>query len=87
MADSRYALEEIYWDDAVSLTGWRLGTDPAITLARCMSIGWVIKEDDKMIVLAGTKGVDDEEQGEAEDQFNEVGVIPKGMITSRRVLT
>lgn len=69
---------EVSWLDAVAGNSWASIRDDD-SLAKCISRGWVMKEDDKMILLCGTVGFD--EDGLVSEANNTMA-IPKGMVQS-----
>ncbi len=69
---------EVVWLDANADNSWRdLGDE--VELAQCISRGWLIKETDKYIIIAGTVGL--LENGDVQDS-NLAIAIPRGMIES-----
>lgn len=67
--------ELIKWDDARSFNGWHDINDD-FQPAKCVSVGWVVFEDDNKLVLVGTINHTD-------DNLGDPWVIPVGCITER----
>jgi hypothetical protein len=77
MAKRRLLLVE--WEDSVSTGGWRSHEDAAEKgVARCRSVGFVERDDEKGLVLSQT----DSDLDNCTDQI----AIPKGCIRRRRRL-
>ncbi|WP_315728721.1 MULTISPECIES: hypothetical protein [unclassified Bradyrhizobium] len=72
---------EVIWDDASSKTEWVPPAD-AGGLERVLTRGFLVKEDNRMIAIAGSVAG---EQVEVET-VGDVISIPKGMIVARREL-
>lgn len=72
----------IEWDDAVASDGWAAVED-VDHLQRCFSVGTVIVEDSKRIILAGSWGRNDEGTIETNSRI----IIPAGFVVSRRVIS
>lgn len=70
---------EVHWLDAVAGNSWGPIRDEEDSLAKCISRGWVMKEDDKMILLCGTVGFDEEG---LVTEANNTMAIPRGMVQS-----
>ncbi|MEE8522183.1 MAG: hypothetical protein V3S83_12555 [Gemmatimonadota bacterium] len=67
-------LVRIRWVDASSGDeGWMDMSDFKLPDQRCLSVGWVVCEDDKQITLCATRG-------EYEDDINGTITIPKPWI-------
>ena len=77
---SKHTILLIVWEDAVSDNGWQLKEEVSETHT-CSSIGVLIKETDKYVVLGGSWS---DENGELET--NNRITIPKGWIVSRKVV-
>lgn len=75
-----YALTLVEWLDIVAQVGWEDITHEC-KVHPCFSIGWLLSEDEKQIVLASTISSVD-----GETQTNNRIVIPKATITSQKVL-
>lgn len=78
-------LELIEWFDSVTSSGWQVEGEKENEPAKCLSVGWVVKETKTSVSLApnigplpGTYLVD------FNDQYGDVTTIPKGMITKRK---
>jgi hypothetical protein len=72
----------IVWDDAVAGTEWK-GAADVEKLHRCTSIGLVVVEDRRSVVLAGSWGLNDAGEMETNNRIT----IPKGFIVSRAAVT
>lgn len=84
MSDSTaYHLFYIEWNDAVTDSGWANSTEEH-TLHRCKSVGWLIKENRKEIVLAGDIS-DPQDEVDGIDVNRRIA-IPKAWIVLRRKL-
>ena len=84
---SEFKFVEVSWADANSGTGWLRVGDPLRDLpssSACVTRGWLIKEDEEAVVLAGTMGLP--EGPDHEHEFNQVIAIPRGMIKLLRNL-
>ncbi|CAB4139365.1 hypothetical protein UFOVP347_18 [uncultured Caudovirales phage] len=76
MAPEGQTIHAIIWIDAVASSGW--STDPTETsVMTVMSVGRIVHEDDKQIVMAGTFGL-----GEDADTNCRIA-IPKGWVKSQ----
>lgn len=75
-----YTLTQVEWLDIVAQVGWE-DISHECHVHPCSSIGWVLSEDEKQIVLASTISSVD-----GETQTNNRIVIPKATITSRKVI-
>lgn len=75
-----YSLVLVEWVDIVAQVGWE---DVAVEgyIAPCTSVGWLLSEDEKQIVLASTISSQD-----GTTESNNRIIIPTGVITSRKVL-
>lgn len=71
-------LEIIWWIDATAEIGWESG-EPEVPDMRCMSVGWVLAEDERAVCLAATIGEDS-------DEHNSRIWIPVAWITRREPL-
>jgi hypothetical protein len=71
----RWPFVEVRWFDAVSEDGWKK-ISKIKEPARCISRGWLVKETDWYVTLAGTIGDD--------DVVGEVLTIPRGMIAAAK---
>src|SRR6266403_3822988 len=70
---------EIVWEDASSNDGWSSQSDDHET-ETVITRGWVVKQTDKSITLAGSVGPT------KDDTFGSTQTIPCGMIVSKREL-
>ena len=70
---------EVIWDDAQSTADW-VDRDNLPKVPRHVTRGWLIKDDDKEIILAATL------QMTGGDALGEVVNILKGMVVERRVM-
>ena len=69
---------EIVWDDASAVDSWRTPDDlPA--LARIVTRGWLVVDDEEKVTTAGS-------YQEGEDMVGEIITIPRGCVVSLRVL-
>lgn len=68
-------LERILWIDAYAENHW-CWEAPEIDPQRCVSIGYLVAEDDDYLLLAGTLGLGDR-------QSNARFAIPKGCVLAR----
>lgn len=75
-----YKLVEIIWDDAASNASTWVHKDNMEHPEQVVTVGWLIKEDDKAVYTASSIANDKEH----EDDVGNTMVIPKGMIVSRR---
>jgi len=85
MKKPEYKFVEVTWADANSGTGWLRIGDPTRDLpssCACVTRGWLIREDANAVVLAGTMGLPEGAEHEAE--FNQVIAIPRGMVIKKR---
>ena len=74
----RYPLVHIEWDDASADNKWVSVDDIEIDDGTVTTIGFLVKETDKHIVIASTCWGSD---------VNAMMQIPKAMIVSRKILT
>lgn len=72
-----YNLVEVYWEDIQTYSGWNSEPPPHYKPSSCVSAGYVIRADRRVLVLAG---------GFNEDSYMEVTAIPTGVITGVKVL-
>lgn len=70
----------VVWDDAVADIGWKSHADVEKP-QRCTSIGLIVAEDEKHIVLAGSWGVNGDEL-----QSNNRISIPAQWVVSRKLV-
>lgn len=70
-------LEVVYWYDACTVHGWQEPPDEGYEPSRCMSVGWVIQDNKKALVLAPNRH---------EDQIGDPTVIPKSWVVKRVVI-
>jgi hypothetical protein len=70
----KYPLECIQWDDASSDSGWHSAADVKLEAQMVTTLGFVIKENEKYILIAHTYSGDD---------FVGWFQIPKAIIVSR----
>lgn len=68
----------VEWVDAVTSLGWEPVSEP-LTPRSCLTVGFLIHETDKFIVIAGTWGL----EGDHEESNNRTA-IPKGWIVAQR---
>lgn len=68
---------EVRWVDAMRSDGWCVLAE-APHVVKCITRGWLIREDDEQVILAGTTSGDGE--------FGEVIAIPRGMVTAMETL-
>lgn len=68
---------EVRWVDAMRGDGWSPLSD-APHVVRCITRGWLVKEDDEQVVIAGTTSGDGE--------YGEMIAIPRGMVTAMETL-
>ncbi|MEM8575510.1 MAG: hypothetical protein AAGF48_12845 [Pseudomonadota bacterium] len=74
---------EVHWDDAHNHATWET-KDTVPKVAKCVTRGWVVKEDKEGITLAHTFSASAGEHDE--DQFGGCETIPLGCITKRKRL-
>lgn len=74
-------IEYIEWDDAVADIGWERRSTVDLSVQRCASVGRVVREDDRTVVVAGTWGA----TLDADEDTNCRIAIPKGWITKRQL--
>jgi hypothetical protein len=72
-----YDLVELTWDDACSDAGWHATKDVKMVPQIVVTVGFVIREDAKHILMAHTYSGDD---------FVGWFQVPKKMVISRKVL-
>jgi len=70
---------EVIWEDAMSTPFW-VDRNDLPKAPKHVTRGWLIHEDDKKIILAGTLQLTEG------DALGEVALILKGMIVSKRVM-
>jgi hypothetical protein len=70
-------LELVHWKDAATCHGWQHDAPASYEAANCMSVGWIVQDDKKVLVVAPNRH---------ENIVGEPTVIPKGWITKRIVL-
>lgn len=75
-----YKLVEVIWDDAASNSEAWVHKDDMESPEQVITIGFVIKEDDRAIYIASSIANDEDH----EDTVGNTMTIPKGMIVSRR---
>ena len=74
--ESKYPLEKIYWRDILGKTSWTsLKKVAGLQPASCISVGYIISEDDDIIRVAGSMSNDRD--------VSNIDVIPKSVITRR----
>lgn len=83
----KYKLVYIEWADSISSAQWYT-YDDAIFWAKgpawiVKNVGWVLEENDKYILLAGSWTP---QRGESVDQFGNIQKIPKTWIRKRKIL-
>lgn len=81
--DHEWPVVEVEWVDSVGDGGWQERNALAANPHICHTIGWLIEEGPKAILLAGSYGP---KQGHVPEQFSGTMVIPKCAILSRREL-
>jgi hypothetical protein len=69
----------ITWEDSATEHGWQFDKEVTLTPTPCQSIGWVIRETDDYIVLAGCVS---QLSDEVKPSNNRRLVIPKKNILS-----
>lgn len=74
----KFQLIEIHWDDAATDHGWEHSDDVVASENIAITIGWLVKENDKHLVIASTVCDD----GSCNGRIN----IPKGMVVKKKVL-
>jgi len=70
---------EVFWEDALSTAEW-VERDKLPKVPRHVTRGWLIKEDDKELVIAATLQVS------GGDSLGEVVNILRGMVVGVRVM-
>jgi hypothetical protein len=71
---------EVHWLDAAVGDSWvSFHGDADIEAAQCISRGWLMRQDDKQVILCGTVGMDKEGLVE---EANQTISIPTNMIQS-----
>jgi hypothetical protein len=78
--------EIVKWLDAVATTGWQPSHESSpgsVGVSECTTVGFVIYEDEKQIILAGTVGMADDYDYESNNRM----AIPKSWLTSRKELS
>lgn len=76
----KWPLEMIEWDDASGKARWHYKKDK-YEPERCFSVGWVVQDDDNVVVVAAGIGRTEKET------IGDVTIVPKGMVISRKRLT
>ena len=73
-----YNLVEVLWHDAETTNGWEdeHENDPIVPL--CLTVGFLIKENEKLVCIASTTGDD--------RTHNSRIIIPRGMIQNVKVI-
>jgi len=65
----------VYWEDTCGIQGWRHGEEAVkFTPAHCESIGWLVTQDSKRVLLALSYN---HEQGTVADCL----IIPRGCVS------
>jgi hypothetical protein len=77
-----YPFIEIVWDDAASNSETWVTADQITGPEQVITRGWLVKETDKYIAIAGSVANENLE----EDHVGNTMIIPKGMIVLRREL-
>jgi hypothetical protein len=77
--DYRYDLVQVVWDDAHSLAAWEEDTDAPLEPCHILTIGFLIREDEKYIKVADSYVIDGTD-------FSGTTQIPKGMLIDVKVL-
>lgn len=77
----RLKILEIFWYDSWANTGWRNDEQQGTTVSsfNCSTIGYLVNEDAKHIVLAQTLSLNDEQHGS-------IFVIPKVNIIKKSLI-
>lgn len=65
----------VEWVDALSISGWTDKKDPDISPQNVKTLGWLIKENNKMIAMSAC---------DSGKEVNAVIVVPKGWIIKRK---
>lgn len=76
LGDLRFV--EVIWHDAHSNDEWQNWQDVVLKPARVVTRGFIVREDDRLLMVAGTIGTED---GLVADTCSTI-TIPKGMIES-----
>ena len=79
VAPKKLRFVEIHWLDAVVSDSWAyLQNAPDVAVAECFTRGWVVKEDDRQVIVCATLGTNSDS---LVDGINTSIAIPRGMIT------
>jgi hypothetical protein len=86
--DGEHEMERIEWEDHTSLGGWRTQEElKKPVVLGCVSVGWVVREDEKVVVLAGTYDTKEADGGGIDNNdVNHCHVLLKSIITKRERL-
>lgn len=71
---------QVIWRDAMGKTAWSTVDDLDFEAPLIVSRGWLVKETEETIFLAGDIGYDDP------SEFNSIMLIPLGMVVEKKVL-
>lgn len=77
----------IEWEDsALGPQGWKFLSDIDFNISMASSVGFIIKEDEKKIVLAANIFNKEESEADTDIQLSNYIIIPKSAIRNRREL-
>ena len=74
---------EVHWEDITGTAEWT-GLDNLPQLTVVVHRGWLVYEDDKIIVLAASFAVPDSGDIDKIDMVGDACTIPKSLITKHR---
>lgn len=75
-------LERIVWEDPCGFAEWQTQEDIAeLKPAECVTVAYVIREDDRVIVTAASHSAIGKEIS-----YADVTILPKGCITNRTLV-
>jgi hypothetical protein len=79
-------LIELHWLDCLQRASWKSGENIETMLTdtsdmECRTVGFLIAENETVVIVAATTGPPDKEFGEHEDKVLGPLVIPRGAIT------
>ena len=81
MTPPKLPLVVVEWLDHITRSGWQDHKDTAkLEPATIFTIGWVVNETDTVLTIAGAVDV----SADADDNFNNIFLIIKGCIVSRK---
>ena len=70
----------VEWADAHADSGWTSVSELSTKPEKVMSVGWVVKHDERGITIAGDRGTNHRKRMKASGQVNRPLTVPAGMI-------